>query len=183
MNQSAMQWQTARIIRAVGGSTTPDTLASLLEPTDYVAAKAMNIMPHAAIGLRFFGLGANTDTAIIRVTGWMDPNRACGPGPGRGLLKGTVTLSGQALTSAIPLVDGKWGAAANWREGVFATTGGYNGCGAVIETTGDATSEVLMPTRGYNALMFEIASIGGASQATDFGILARTLANGWVIAS
>lgn len=177
-NMSTMQWQTARILRA---PSTGDTLLTLLEPTDYNSSKGAIIAPHVAVGLRFFGLGAGTDTGIIRVTGWMDPNRQCGPGPGRALLKGTVTLSGQALTSVIPLVDGKWGAAANWREGIFATTGGYNACGASIETTGDGSSEVLVPTRGYNALMLEIASIGGGGQATDLGILMRTLANGWVI--
>ena len=171
----APQWRT---LRAITSGLAADTLLTDYKPADLTAAvlaKTASIAPATAVALRAFGLGDNNDTVDAVLTGFMDPNSKFTSSLGHRLWRGQLILGNKEVTVA-PLADGKWGAAAAWREVDTwdqAAVGGYNPAGATRLEVADQEAVLLLPTLGYSLLLLEVAALTGT---TGFGVLWRPAA-------
>lgn len=169
--QGTRQWQTARVVAE------EDELLTDYKPADLTAAvlaKGIRVKPATAIMVRAIGKDTDGDTAVLHVTGFMDPSKLnCGPG--QRLWIGTITLGARSIATFIPLNDGKWGAAATWFEAdTWAST--TDSAGATEIVTTDQESCLLLPTLGYDFLLFEVRDIGGVGEMTEIGFIWRPIA-------
>ena len=154
----ATQWQTVRVVTAA------DTALTDYKPDDITAAvklKMISVYPANAILLRGFGQDTADQVSGLKISGWMNPLKPNGTGPGYLLWSGVLKLGAFASGWAgIPITDGKWGASATWLEvdAWTQTAGSTEQLAGLALQKADSQSCLLLPTLGYTHLLFEFVA-------------------------
>lgn len=176
--QGRTQWQPwGGQILVSGGS---DTLLTDFGPSslDFSTGKIIGVYPSSYLILRAFGIGTAGSAITIRVSGWMDPAKSGGTGPGNVLFRLTGTLGSRTFTGP-PFPggsSGSWRFVQNWSRNTqdFVNVR----VDAFVEATATGTDHdhdsIVFPTLGYSYLLLELVSLTG----TEYSIVYRPLTMG-----
>jgi len=168
------QWQTVRVV------TANDALITEFVPADLTAARRANQMigvkPFYSILLRGFGQDANNEAAALRISGWMDPDKPNGSGPGQVLWSGDPALGNFSSGFTGPPITGPaWPSGTYFEVDLWNPDGGTSQIAPFSLDGTDKQSCVFLPTLGYSHLLFEVT----LTSMLTFGLIWRGISTHW----